>query len=86
MATGEKSNKQYMSKTRTDCRTPRGVSVALIDTINILCRELYKKKENMNSKAAKEAIKDLQEDEHASFILKKLLSIDLPTLNPKDNE
>jgi 16S rRNA C1402 (ribose-2'-O) methylase RsmI len=57
---------------RTDCRSPRGVAIAMIDTINFLCRELYKKRENLKSKAVEEAIKDLQEDEHASHILKLL--------------
>lgn len=61
-----------MNVSRTDCRSPRGVSVAIIDTINYLCRELYKKRANLNSKAVQEAIKDLQDDEHATYILKLL--------------
>lgn len=56
----------------TDCKSPRGVAVTIIDTINFLCRELYKKRQNLTSRAVQEAIKDLQEDEHASSILKIL--------------
>lgn len=56
----------------TDCKSPRGVAVAMIDTINFLARELYKKRQNLTSKAVKEAIEDLREDEHASYILKLL--------------
>jgi hypothetical protein len=58
---------------RTDCKSPRGVAVSMIDTINFLCRELYKKRANLSSKAVQEAIQDLQQDEHASTILKKPL-------------
>lgn len=57
---------------RTDCRSPRGECVSLIDTINFLCRELYKKRANLKSNAVQEAIQDLNEDEHASHILKLL--------------
>lgn len=60
------------TQTHTDCRTPRGTAVAMIDTINFLSRELYKKRANLGSKAVKEAIKDLQDDEHASYVLKLL--------------
>jgi hypothetical protein len=66
------SEKQKTVISRTDCRSPRGVAVAMIDTINFLCRELYKKRQSFDSMAVREAIKDLQDDEHASTILKKL--------------
>jgi hypothetical protein len=56
----------------TDCKSPRGVAVTMIDTINFLCRELYKRRQNLTSKAVQEAIQDLQQDEHAAYILKIL--------------
>jgi hypothetical protein len=61
-----------MNISRTDCKKPSGVAVAMIDTVNFICRELYKKRANLGGKAVQEAIKDLQQDEHAAYILKLL--------------
>lgn len=56
--------------TRTDCRSSVGKAVSIIDTISVLCGLLTTK--DLKSKAAMAAIRDLQNDEQAEYIIKKL--------------
>jgi hypothetical protein len=61
-------------RTKTiDCRSKIGVAISFVDTISVLCGQLGKMGEaTLNSKAVKEAIRDLQGDELASYGLRKL--------------
>jgi len=56
-----------------DCRSKIGIAISLIDTISLLCNQLGKMGEKvLSSKSVKEAIRDLQGDETASYALNKL--------------
>lgn len=56
-----------------DCRSEIGKAISIVDTISLLCGQLGAMGEaTLNNKAVKEAIRDLQGDEEASYALRKL--------------
>lgn len=50
-----------------DCRSEKGITIGLIDSIISICRIL--KDRNLNHEEVKEALKDLKSDEDLKFIL-----------------
>lgn len=52
--------------TSTDCRTPEGITVSLIDSLITICRILVQ--QNFDDPAVKEALKDLASDEDFALI------------------
>jgi hypothetical protein len=56
-----------------DCRSKAGKAISLIDTISILCSQLGSMRGKIfDDKSVKEAIRDLQGDEAAYYVINKL--------------
>lgn len=58
------------NNTSTDCRSPDGVTVGIIDSIIVLCRLLIGR--DLSAFEIVEALKDLEADEDFNFLLQEL--------------
>src|SRR5580693_8205455 len=65
----QKATGEGTEQTSTDCKSKVGKTVTIIDTIFFLCSLLRGR--NLKSKAVVAAIKDMQGDENASYIIRK---------------
>lgn len=62
---------QETEQTNTDCRSRNGITVALIDTISFLLKQLHDR--SLKSKEVQAALKDLQADEEVWSTAYKLI-------------